>query len=194
MNNIWQGKRIRLRAVEPSDWEHFFNWNFDTEQARAVDRVWPPQSAEGSRRWAAEQAAAKFSDGDYMWIIETLDGGFAGCINTFDCNRRVGAFKYGLSVHPDYRRQGFASEAIALVLRYFFDELRYQKVTVLVYSFNEASLKMHKRLGFQPEGCLRRVVYTHGQYFDELYFGMTREEFETTPCRRRLHDGDQVTD
>jgi RimJ/RimL family protein N-acetyltransferase len=32
-------------------------------------------------------------------------------------------------------------------------------------------------VGFQLEGRIRRMVYMRGQYFDELYFGMTREEF-----------------
>lgn len=186
MGNVWEGKKVRLRAVEPSDWEHFFNWNFDSEQARAVDRVWPPQSAEAARRWAAEQSTAKFGDGDFRWIIETSDGQFAGCINTFDCDRRTGTLKYGLAVHPGFRRQGLASETIALVLRYYFRELGYQKATVLVYSFNAASIRLHEKLGFQPEGRLRRVVYTRGQYFDELYFGLTREEFAAAPCYRAL--------
>ncbi len=62
-------------------------------------------------------------------------------------------------------------------LRYFFDELRYQKATVTVYSFNVASIRLHEKLGFQREGQIRRTVYTRGQYFDELFYGMTCEEF-----------------
>jgi RimJ/RimL family protein N-acetyltransferase len=75
-------------------------------------------------------------------------------------------------------RKGYASEAILLVLRYYFLELGYQKVTATVYSFNTPSISLHERLGFQPEGRVRRTVYTQGQHFDELIFGMTREEFE----------------
>ncbi len=71
----------------------------------------------------------------------------------------------------------YASEAIVLVLRYFFEELRYQKVTVTVYSFNAPSIRLHESLGFQREGCLRRTVFTQGQHFDEIFFGMTVEEF-----------------
>jgi len=63
------------------------------------------------------------------------------------------------------------------VLRYYFEELRYQKVTVSVYSFNEESIALHKRLGFKQEGCLRRMIYTRGQYFDRLLFGLTADEF-----------------
>ena len=84
-----------------------------------------------------------------------------------------------MALGEQYRRQGYASEAITLLLRYFFQELRYQKVTAHVYSFNEPSIKLHEKLGFQQEGRLRRMVYTNGQFFDEVLFGMTAEEFAT---------------
>jgi len=54
--SIWQGKRIRLRAVEPEDWELYDGWNGDDEQARALDAVPFPQSRVAVRCWAAEEA------------------------------------------------------------------------------------------------------------------------------------------
>jgi len=71
-----------------------------------------------------------------------------------------------------------------LVLKYYFEELDYQKVTVQIYAFNEASLKLHKKLGFQQEGCLRRMIYTDGTYHDEIIFGLTVEEFKERPNGR----------
>ncbi len=56
--NIWEGDRVRLRAVEPGDWEAHFAWNHDSGMSRALDEVWFPQSREGARRWA-EQAATR---------------------------------------------------------------------------------------------------------------------------------------
>jgi RimJ/RimL family protein N-acetyltransferase len=38
-------------------------------------------------------------------------------------------------------------------------------------------IRLHERLGFRREGCLRRMIYTDGQYFDDLIFGLTAEEF-----------------
>jgi len=34
------------------------------------------------------------------------------------------------------------------------------------------------RLGCQAEGRIRRQIYTDGRFFDELIFGLTREEFD----------------
>jgi Acetyltransferase (GNAT) domain len=70
-----------------------------------------------------------------------------------------------------------AGDAIEVVLRYHFQGLGYQKVTVNVHAFNEASIRLYDRLGFRQEGRLRRMTYTRGRYFDSLIFGLTSEEF-----------------
>jgi RimJ/RimL family protein N-acetyltransferase len=52
-----------------------------------------------------------------------------------------------------------------------------RSVNIKVYGFNEASIRLHESLGFQREGCLRRMVYTEGRFHDEVVYGMTAEEF-----------------
>jgi RimJ/RimL family protein N-acetyltransferase len=174
--SIWQGKTIRLRAIEPSDWETYFALDQDTEQARALYFVPFPQSQVGAKRFAEE--ASKKSNGDnFRFVIENREKEVVGDITTHYCNPRNGSFSWGITIKREHRRKGYASEALLLVMRYYFQELRYQKVTVTIYSFNEASVRLHERLGFQQEGRIRRTVYTRGHYFDELIYGLTREEY-----------------
>jgi RimJ/RimL family protein N-acetyltransferase len=175
--NFWEGKLVRLRALEPADAETFYEWNHDSDISRALDYVWVPSSREYQRQWAAKTAVQPPQNDAFMWAIETLDGQPVGSISSHHCDRRTGAFMYGIAVAAPFRGQGYASEAILLVLRYFFEELRYQKVTVDVYSFNEASVRLHESLGFQLEGRIRRTVYTQGQHFDQLMYGLTVEEY-----------------
>jgi len=178
MANVWEGKLVRLRAVEPEDWQAFYDWDQDSEAARALDFVWFPGSRERHRKHAAELSVAEVKNDEMCWVIETLDGQFAGAIDTHGCDRRVGFFQYGVAVRPEHTRRGYASEAIFLVLRHFFRELRYQKANVHVYAFNEASIELHRKLGFREEARLRRMVYTNGQFYDEFIFGLTAEEFD----------------
>jgi RimJ/RimL family protein N-acetyltransferase len=107
-----------------------------------------------------------------------LAGGTVGTLNTDTTDPRCGTFIYGLSISPEHRRQGFAAEAMQLVLQHFFLEQRYQKVNAEVYSFNEASQRRHESLGFSLEGRLRRMICTDGVFQDALIDGLTREEFE----------------
>jgi RimJ/RimL family protein N-acetyltransferase len=176
-SNIWEGQKVRLRAVEPGDWAVFHKWDRDTEAARLSYLIPFPRSSEGSKKWAAELASTEPKDDNFRFAIETLAGELVGTINTHSCDPRNGTFGYGIAVKSENRRQGYASEAIKLVLTYYFFELRYQKVTVHVYDFNEPSLKLHERLGFKQEGRLRHMGYTRGGYYDIFVFGLTREEF-----------------
>jgi RimJ/RimL family protein N-acetyltransferase len=175
--NIWLGEKVRLRAMVPEDWRAFHKNDEDTESARLCYEIPFPRSEAGSMKWAESTAAATPRDDCYRFVIENLAGEVVGTINTFECNRRYGTFKYGLGIFRPHWRKGYASEAIRLLLRYYFEELHYQKVTVHVYDFNDASLQLHRKLGFQVEGRLRRMLYTGGHYHDEVLLGLIYEEF-----------------
>jgi RimJ/RimL family protein N-acetyltransferase len=182
--SIWCGERVRLRALEVRDGETYQAWNFDDEMTRNLWHIPFPQSPEAGRRWI-EGAVAAQPDGDNVrFAIESLaTGEVVGDVTMHDCDRRFGTFSFGVGVKSGERRRGYAAEAIAIVLRYFFEELRYQKAFVGVYSFNEASLGLFAHLGFVQEGRQRRMVYTRGHYFDLVLLGMTAEEFATRANR-----------
>ncbi len=178
MTDIWRGRLVRLRGLEPDDWETHFAWDQDSDTARMLDHAWFPNSAARARRWAEETALRSIADDEFHFAIEELEGGtLAGAIATHHCDRRMGSFFYGLGIIPERRRRGYASEAILLVARYYFQELRYQKMNAEVYTDNPASMALHERLGFTREGTLRRMAFTGGVYHDLAHFGMTAEEF-----------------
>lgn len=175
--NIWQGRLVRLRAIEPNDWEAHWAWSLDSDVARAAANVPFPVSREQMRRWAEDEALRGAPNDTFRFAIENSDGALVGTLHTHSCDRRNGVFSYGVAIAGPYQRRGYGSEAILLVLRYFFSELRYQKATAYVYSFNDPSIALHERLGFQREGCVRRTIFTRGQFWDELIFGITAEEW-----------------
>jgi len=178
MNNIWQGNKVRLRAVRVDDWQDFFVFGQDTEVSQSAYEIPFPSSEDSVKEWTRKTALTEPTGDVFRWVIENDESQFVGTLNTFDCVRRFGTFKYGIAVKREFWKRGYASEAIRLVLVYYFHELRYQKVTSHVYDFNEASLKLHERLGFQREGRLRRMGFTNGKFFDEIMLGMTVEEFD----------------
>jgi RimJ/RimL family protein N-acetyltransferase len=174
--NYWQGKNILLRALEPTDAAAFYEWDKDSDMGRFIDRVWQPVSLESQRRWT-ERAASQEPGDNFFFVIENLQGELVGSLSTHDCDRRTGTFSYGVAVRAAHQRRGYAAEAIRMVLRYFFEELRYQKATVHAHSNNPASAALHEHLGFQLEGRLRRTVFDGGKYLDDLVYGLTVEEF-----------------
>lgn len=185
MKPYWQGKLVRLRALEPDDAEHFYHLNLERDVDRNLFMVSPPSSMAGQRAWVERASREGFGEGQsFRFMMEELvSGQVVGTIDTHHCDPRVGTFEYGLSVREQYRGRGFAADAILLVLRYYFFELRFQKANPTVYAFNKASQRLHEKLGFVLEGTRRRSAFSNGEFHDALLYGMTIEEF------RELHPG-----
>ena len=178
MTNVWTGQLVRLRAVEPEDWPFFQKFDQDSPSQRAADMIHPPWSAARYREWA-EKTALKPVEGDKVqFAIESLeDGEVAGMTSTHEIDHRAGRFSYGIALGKEFHRRGYASEAVRLVLTFMFGERRFHKCESSVIAFNEASLALHRSLGFIEEGRLRDHDFIAGRYHDVVLFGMTAAEF-----------------
>ncbi|MFI7706274.1 GNAT family N-acetyltransferase [Nonomuraea sp. NPDC049480] len=178
MTSAWVGERVRLRATEPEDWEAFQAFEENSDAVRNGWRLHPPTSAAHAKKRAAEVAEEALDLDTFRLVIATKDDNApVGSLNTHSVDRDHGVFGYGISIGTPHHRKGYAGDAIVILLRYMFFERRFQKAEAWVYSSNEPSLALHRRLGFVEEGRRRRSRYANGRYDDEFLFGMMIEEF-----------------
>lgn len=177
MGDMWTGEKVRLRGVEPEDWEGFRDLARNTVDLRNADLVEPPRSAESFRTWTAERAGRPPGGEAFRLVVEGLaDGAFAGSVTVGETDARAGRFRTGIEIAREHRRKGYAAEATELVLTYMFAEQRHHKCEVEVYAFNDASLALYRRLGFVEEGRLRRHEFFAGGYHDVVLLGITADE------------------
>lgn len=176
-HNLFHGAHIRLRAFEADDWQAYHSWNADTEMARMLSFIPPPQSPQAARRWAEDEAARPAAGDNMRYVIVDGNEDIVGDLTINACDRRAGVFSYGIGIRRDARRNGYAREAVNLALRYYFDELAYQKAAVQIADDNTASIRLHESLGFVLEGRLRRHGFTRGAHHDMLVYGLLAEEW-----------------
>ena len=74
--------------------------------------------------------------------------------------------------------QGYGYEAAQLALAFAFHELNLHRVQVTVFSYNERSIALFEKLGFQREGVFRERLQRDGQRHDMLLYGLLRPEWE----------------
>ena len=175
--NIWQTERIRLRGVEPDDWKTFLDWDLDTETARLCYFIPFPQSSASAQRLAQETALKRGEDETYTWMIENVEGFTVGNLNTHEVSRRNGTFSYGVALRRGAWAARYASAGTPPGLRLLLAAVGFHSSNAGTYSFNEASIRLHEKLGFTREGVQRRSIFTRGQYYDNILFGITAEEF-----------------
>lgn len=167
---------MRLRGVEPEDWTALERFAVDEEGMG--DLLHPPRSAEYFRSRAKESAAATPVGDRFAMVVESVETGEAvGVVASHAADPNMGWFEYGVTLGADFRRKGYATEAVVMLLRFMFAERRYHKCEARILAHNEASLALHRKLGFADEGRLREHAFFGGRHHDLFVMGMLAEEF-----------------
>ena len=177
-NYFWQGDKTRLRPWTVADAELRFLASLDSPSvALYQDGIELPSSVELQQQWLEKNSNLK-DDGMIRFAMENFEGVTVGWVTLHSRDAKNGTFSFGVAVYRDYRRHGNALDAVRMILKYGFWEQRYQKCNSMCLHTNQASIRLHEKLGFNQEGRIRRSCFHNGQYHDDVLFGMTREEFD----------------
>jgi RimJ/RimL family protein N-acetyltransferase len=176
---FWQGDKVKLRPLRIEDSEQSFKSSLDSPSRQFLQLgVELPTSLELHRTTLEKYIGCNDVDGVIVFAIENLDGDHVGGISLHSRDEKNGLFSFGVIIDRQHRGQGYAEDAVRIILRYGFWERRYQKCNSACLHTNKASIRLHKKLGFLEEGCRRRQVFFNGEHHDDVLFGMTREEFD----------------
>ena len=85
---------------------------------------------------------------------------------------------WGFYAAPDGKK-GAGTKIGSTALEFAFSTLALHKVCGQALAFNEASIRMHQKLGFRQEGVLRQQHKMAHAYHDIVCFGLLREEWNT---------------
>jgi RimJ/RimL family protein N-acetyltransferase len=83
----------------------------------------------------------------------------------------------GISLLPEFRRQGFGTRAQLLLVGYLFDTTSAERVQAYTDVENIAEQRSLERVGFAKEGTIRSVQFRSGQWCDVFIYGMLRADF-----------------
>jgi ribosomal-protein-alanine N-acetyltransferase len=73
------------------------------------------------------------------------------------------------------------SDAVAMVLPYFFDQLGLHRLHAAFLPHNIASRRVLEKNGFSEEGYASNYLQIDGKWADHVLFGLTREAWDARP-------------
>jgi RimJ/RimL family protein N-acetyltransferase len=175
---MYEGRIVRLRALEPTDAERAFKWINDREVTQFLMARYP-MSLAAERDWITN--ASKPSEfGEARFAIETKDEqvhiGMCGLHRATPEDRHC---ELGIMIgDKSYWNGGYGTDAMLTVLRFAFDQMNLHKVALGVFDFNERAQTVYRRCGFVEEGRAREEVFKNGRYIDVVRMSVLRREFE----------------
>lgn len=80
-----------------------------------------------------------------------------------------------------YWGKGYMTEAARRMIRFGFEELGLERISVGCFARNKASARVIEKLGFKYEGCARHEFKKGDEFLDNMHFGLIRAEFTRNP-------------
>jgi len=170
------GEKVLLRAPTRKDAEEFIALN---RASRRFHRglVSPPLTPE---QFAAFLKRSNSETSVSVFTCLVTNGSIVGAISLSQIFR--GGFQnayLGYYVGLPYAGQGHMTEAIQLVLRYAFRDLKLHRVEANIQPGNAASIALVKRAGFALEGFSRRYLKVCGRWRDHERWAITVEAWKS---------------
>ncbi len=159
------GARIALRPTTADDAELITGWYNDPEFLGRFFNHWP-RAVEAVRTRIAERSGGDSAQYLIVRIEDQEPVGMAGFLNPLSPDH-AGMFhetEIWYMIHPDFRRQRFASETASLLVNHLFSARPIERIVGFVLEGNEGSVKALQNAGLQHEGLHRHLTFLHGQW------------------------------
>ena len=175
-NLLW-GALVRLAAPNPdTDAEIVARWSRDSEYHRlSDDHAAYPMPLKQAKTWLAEERT-----NSHPFAIRTLAGDhLIGTIGLWLPQWIHGDGWVGIGIGDrEYWGKGCGTDAMKITLHYAFAELNLHRVSLSVFAHNRRAIRSYEKAGFVVEGLARHDCRRDGQYWDSVYMGILREEWE----------------
>jgi len=170
------GERILLRALEPEDMEMLR----DTVNDPEIERMVVGWSFPVSRAQQLEWYERVKKDRDHLRLaIEIKETGEAiglATLGPIDWKNRK-AF-HGIKLKSDAPKgQGYATEAVFLIMKYAFEELQLNRLDGSILEYNVPSQRLYEKCGWKVEGRVRQSVFKGNAFHDQITVGILRDEY-----------------
>lgn len=165
---------LRLRPYKPSDGAYLMEWLKDerTLHLWRADRFHYPLDQEQLNQYWND-----FLEDEQGWIWTALeaDGTPAGHFSMRRADYEKECIHMGfIVVNPECRGKGYGREMVNMALEYAFGLLKMKRVTLGVFSNNEAAHKCYLSAGFGDLRLNQAYDTFHGEVWD--YYNMAADK------------------
>lgn len=140
-------KEISLRTLESTDLDFLLNLENDRTLWKVSGTTKSFSEKEISNYISHAKHDIAISE-QFRFVID-MNGIAVGCIDLYEYNWVKQNAGVGIVILKEYRRKGFAKQALVLLIQYAWEELRLNQLHAGIFSENKPSLVLFKSVGFK---------------------------------------------
>jgi len=174
---VLETPRLLLRPMVLEDAEAMHAFKSDPVATRCFGQD-PYADLEQTRGWVRKGLEDRKNGASITWAIALRHNGqVVGECCLWNIDRGSKRAELGYELLRSQWKRGLMAEALAAVLDHAFGGMGLNRIEASPLSMNLASQKVLLGLGFRHEGTLRQRHLYDGEYHDEMWFGLLREEW-----------------
>jgi diamine N-acetyltransferase len=162
------GSTLKLRAMEPSDIDLMYEWENDPE-TWIFSNTHTPFSRFYLEQYVINSHCDIYTEKQLRLMITNQKNETVGCVDLFEFdpkNKRAGV---GILVAKDFRKKGYASETIDIIIHYAKTILALHQLFCNISSDNKKSLALFQKKGFVSNGLKKQWILSENQWLDEHF-------------------------
>ena len=160
---------VTLRVAEPNDAEIIFRWENDMHVWRDSETL-VPYSMHQIEQFLLNNNDLISEKQLRLMIEDTENGTKVGCIDIYDYDEFNSRAGFGILIDEKYREQGYAKNAIELLMDYCFNTLLLNQIYALVLATNIGSLFLFESIGFERCGVRKQWCRTADGFVDQIEY------------------------
>lgn len=154
MQEYLEGKKIRLRAIEPEDAEYMYLVENDSESWRYSDSI-APCSMHQLKEYAENYDSDPIRSGQLRLIaVEKETERKVGIVDLYEISGSDRRAKIGIYVGAEHRKKGVGGEMVELMVKYAFGMLWLHQIIAFIETGNEGSEQLFLKNGFVKTAVL----------------------------------------
>lgn len=178
MKYLIKTERLIIRLAEPEDAENIFSYRSDFVEN--MYQGWFPNSAEDVREYIKNMPKVMdVANVCFQFVIilasENRLIGDMGIIFTNHDNLQA---EVGCTLHKEYQRKGYATEALKAMVLYLFETLDKHRIIASIDPRNRPSIQLIERLRFRKEAHFRESYYLRGEWVDDIIYAKLKSDWE----------------
>jgi [ribosomal protein S5]-alanine N-acetyltransferase len=175
---VFETEKTKLRSLQKQDLATVHSWREDFDLRGLVMMHPYPVTLEHDTEWL-DKIINSTDNSQIVFAIESKsDGLLAGYINLKGIDMLHRQAFLGIIIGSQaHQHMGLGSEAVKLMLKYGFDFLGLEKISLEVIQMNDVALKLYAKLGFRIEGVFRKHFFFKGACHDVTRLAILREEW-----------------
>jgi diamine N-acetyltransferase len=171
--------KVRLRALEKQDIDTLYKWENDQELWN-ISCTTAPFSRYVLEQYIENSHMDIYSHGQMRFMIETTSKtpvtvGMIDLYNFEPFHMRAGV---GIMIHQRFRKKGYASESLKLLIAYAFGFMNFKQLFCEVTDDNLISLSLFTKKGFKITGVRKEWVRRGNQWLDAHFLQLINPDYK----------------